>query len=272
VFGSSHLSPNETLTVLRVHCRRGLSFRQGALPPPAPPPGEHTVLHPGADARSRRLCVHSLSPPLRSLLHATIFRRDAPARPEAETYTRSSHCICVSLVPYCDRQPVGTLSYRCVLGCRAACACDVCRPAPLPLTADPLYASLSFPAPFVAAFAVDTSALLALALSGLAGVVCTPVHTSLAAMGSHPVAVFGPLVARVWSGALPFHTQLRLIDALLYYGLHGYLCASLALVRASAGVLASVSSVTEFLASIQKSWRLNTVRCVCLWGGAGQGV
>ena len=64
-----------------------------------------------------------------------------------------------------------------------------------------------------------------------------------------------PQVGTLWVGVLPFHTQLRLVDVLLYHGMHGYLVGCLALARASAALVGSHATAQDAVVAIRNAWR-----------------
>jgi hypothetical protein len=71
-----------------------------------------------------------------------------------------------------------------------------------------------------------------------------------------PVGSFGPTqVGTLWTGTLPFHTQLRLVDVLLYHGQHGYLVSCIALAKGSAALIGERTSPGEVAAALREAWR-----------------
>ena len=86
-----------------------------------------------------------------------------------------------------------------------------------------------------------------------------------------PVGSFVPTqVGTLWTGTLPFHTQLRLVDVLLYHGQHGYLVSCIALAKGSAALIAERTSPGEAAAALREAWRpevcaLHPSRSCCCW-------
>ena len=154
------------------------------------------------------------------------------------------------------------------------------------------------------------SCMQALTFADAVGKAAPAVLDALSAMGSHPLAVFGHMVCifcyihvamwrsylqhpiqtlhctrplplpvgsfvptqvgTLWTGTLPFHTQLRLVDVLLYHGQHGYLVSCLALAKGSAALIAERTSPGEAAAALREAWRpevcaLHPSRSCCCW-------
>ncbi len=114
---------------------------------------------------------------------------------------------------------------------------------------------VSFPSPFFATFTTDTPTMLTLTLCDALVRVCPGVPARLVDIGSHATLLFGPLLATWWTSVLPFQAVLRLVDVTLYHGLHAFVCASVALARASDGILKAVDSTNAAVTAMAQAWR-----------------